>query len=149
MVRVTIVINGEKMRIPVRDNETVRAFVDDMLGRMERLHDPLVAALRNGTQSIGAIVSKSDQRIVATLPADDDELLVNRLDANTTELVAVLASEMVRRNNNDQRRRRRRVLRVFAVCSGGCSLEVDRLLAIVFFFSHAPLFASVRRVGHR
>lgn len=95
MVRISITVQGEKMRIPVKDNQTVRSFIDDMISRMERLNDPLVAALRAGTQKIGAIVSKSDQRIVASLPADDDEMLASKLDANTIELVAVLASEMV------------------------------------------------------
>lgn len=95
MVRISITVQGEKMRIPVKENQTVRSFIDDMIGRMERLNDPLVAALRSGAQSIGAIVSKADQRVVVSLPADENELLASKLDESTNELVAVLASDIV------------------------------------------------------
>ena len=73
--KLTIIVDGQKMRMPLKPAQTVQALANELLERVERVNATLAASLRAGERRFVSFARESDNAVVAALPRDRDVVL--------------------------------------------------------------------------
>lgn len=94
-IKLTVVLEGEKMRIPLKPAQTVQALANDLLERVERVNGALAASLRSGERRFVSLTRQRDDAVVAHLPLDRLVALETRVANGDTILVNLSAPEVL------------------------------------------------------
>ena len=87
MVRVTVTVDSNRIRVPLKTQITTREFLDDVVSRLERVNPNLASDIRNKKRPIETITRQTES--LATLPRDESKALVPMLN-NGDELTLLL-----------------------------------------------------------